>query len=393
MSRMVVRPGMRLQDLDSSTGWRQRVVRVLLVSGMAGVLALSGCGKFFPRITGGGGSGSSGDYLYAGNLASATVAGFSIASAALDVSSGSPYTTALTPTSLAVTPNDDYLFVGGAGGIYTYAIGTDGALTEAGNNAYAQVPDPAVLRVDPTGTYLIGGDALSGTVYVFQIGTDGALSQVGSTLTLNTDYPVTDLEIATNGSNYYVYASCGTGGIYAMQLANGALTELTNGNYAPKTTNAADQGMAVSPDGDYLFAAETVTGGVRIFSIGTNGSLTETSSSPVATGTAPWAVLVDATGSYVYVADRTKAQITQWSLSSGKLTSIGTAIATGSLPVQLVEDNSKTYVAVVDSGANDSGTNYDIEMYTIGSTGALTKFTTATTGTTPTEANSLAATH
>lgn len=391
---MMVRPGMILQHLVRLTRRRRRVARVLMMSGWAGVLALTGCGKFFPPLSTGSGSGSGGDYLYAGNLATSTVAGFSIASSALDVSSGSPYTLALTPTSLAVSPNDDYLFVGGAGGIYTYSIGTDGALTEAGNSSYAQVPDPAVLRVDPTGNYLIGGDALSGTVYVFQIGTDGALSQVGSTLTLNTDDPVTDLEIATNGSNYYVYASCGTGGIYAMQLANGALTELTNGNYAPKTTNAADEGMAVSPDGNYLFAAETVTGGVRIFSIGSDGALTETSGSPVSTGTAPWAVLVDATGSYVYVADRTKAQITQWSLSSGKLTSIGTAIATGSLPVQMVEDNSKTYVAVVDSGANDAGSNYDLELYTIGSTGALTKFKTATTGTTSSNnASSLAATH
>jgi 6-phosphogluconolactonase len=357
---------------------------------MAGVLALSGCGQFFPPLTSGsGGTGSSGDYLFAGNLGPGTVAGFSIASAALSVASGSPNTVSLVPTSLAVTPNDDYLFVGGPGGIYTYAIESGGALAAAGNGGYAQVPDPAVLRVDPTGNYLLGGDALSGTVYVFQIGTDGALSQVGSTLTLNANEPVTDMEIASNGTNYYVYVSCGTGGIYAMSLSNGSLTELTNGNYAPKTTDAADQGMAVAPDGDYLFAAETVTGGVRVFSITTNGSLTEsTTNSPVATGTAPWAVLVDATGSYVYVADRTKAEISQFSLATGKLTAIGTPIATGSLPVQMVEDNSKTYVAVVCTGGDP-----DMELYTIGTTGALTKFTTATTGTDPTEASSLAATH
>jgi 6-phosphogluconolactonase (cycloisomerase 2 family) len=386
---MVLRNGMRFEESVLRMGWRRRVARVLMVSGLAVVLALSGCGKFFPKITGGG-SGSSGDYLYAGNLGTdpVTVAGFSIASSALSDSSGSPYTVGLAPTSLAVTPDDSYLFVGGPGGIYTYAIGTDGALTEAGNSTYAQVPDPSVLRVDPTGTYLIGGDALSGTVYMFQIGTDGALSQVGSTLTLNNSEPVTDIEIAKNGTSYYVYVSCGTAGIYAMSLANGSLTELTNGNYVPKTTNAADEGMAVSPDGDYLFAAETATGGVRIFSINTNGSLTESSNSPVATGTAPWAVLADATGSYVYVADRTKGQISQWSFASGTLTAIGTAVTTGSLPVEMVEDNSKTYVAVVCTGGDP-----DVELYTIGSTGTLTKFTTATTGSGSNEATSLSATH
>jgi 6-phosphogluconolactonase (cycloisomerase 2 family) len=390
MSRMVMRNGMRLRELASSMGWRRRVGRVLMVSGLAGVLALSGCGKFFPKLTTGGGTGSGGDYLYAGNLGTSepTVAGFSIASSALTVASNSPYTVSLTPTSLAVTPDDNYLFVGGPGGIYTYAIGSGGDLTEAGNDTFAQVPDPTVLRVDPTGNYLLGGDALSGTVYVFQIGSDGALSQVGSTLTLNANEPVTDMEFASNGSNTYLYASLGTAGIYAMSFSGGTLSELNDGNYAPKKSDAADEGMAVAPDGDTLFAAETVTGGVRVFTINSNGSLTESTSSPVTTGTAPWAVLVDATGSYVYVADRTKAQISAFSLASGKLTAIGSPIATGDLPVQMVEDNSKTYVAVVCTGGNP-----DVELYTIGTTGALTKFTTATTGTDPTEASSLAATH
>jgi DNA-binding beta-propeller fold protein YncE len=173
-----------------------------------------------------------------------------------------------------------------------------------------------------------------------------------------------------------------------MSFSGGTLSELNDGNYAPKKSDAADEGMAVAPDGDTLFAAETVTGGVRVFTINSNGSLTESTSSPVTTGTAPWAVLVDATGSYVYVADRTKAQISAFSLASGKLTAIGSPIATGDLPVQMVEDNSKTYVAVVCTGGNP-----DVELYTIGTTGALTKFTTATTGTDPTEASSLAATH
>jgi hypothetical protein len=54
----------------------------------------------------------------------------------------------------------------------------------------------------------------------------------------------------------------------------------------------------------------------------------------------------------------------------------------------MVEDNSKTYLAVVNEGGNP-----DLELFTIGSTGALTKLTTATTGTDPTEASSIAATH
>jgi 20S proteasome alpha/beta subunit len=54
----------------------------------------------------------------------------------------------------------------------------------------------------------------------------------------------------------------------------------------------------------------------------------------------------------------------------------------------MVEDNSKTYVAVVCTGGDP-----DVELYTIGSTGTLTKFTTATTGSGSNEATSLSATH
>src|ERR1700735_4847290 len=129
---------MRLQEEVSTVGWSRRVAWAVAVSGMAGALALSGCGKFFPPLTSGGGTtGSSGDYLFAGNLGPGTVAGFSIANAALSVAAGSPHTVSLVPPSLAVTPNDDYLFVGGPGGIYTYAIESGGALAAAGNGGYA----------------------------------------------------------------------------------------------------------------------------------------------------------------------------------------------------------------------------------------------------------------
>jgi 6-phosphogluconolactonase (cycloisomerase 2 family) len=377
--------------------WKSRITQIAVSGSLASLLVLAGCGQFFPPLTsGGGGSGSSsGDYIYAGNVGTnpLTVAGFSIASAALSSISGSPWSVALEPTALAVTPNDTYLYAGSAaGGIYVYTIGSTGAITIGnGGVPVATGVSPSVLRVDPTGNWLIGGSTFAGQAYVYQIGTGGTLTSISTSIvTLNSSDPVTDLEITPTGS--YIYVSCGTAGVYTMSFdtSTGAMAQV-NTVLSPKVTDAADYGLAIAPSGSYLFAAETVTGGVRVFSIGTNGTLTETSGSPYTTGTGAWSVLVDSTGSYVYVANRTQGTISGFLLNNGALTQItGSPFTTGTLPVAMVEDKSDAYIAVICNGGGP-----DLQVFKFDSTtaGALDSFATAKTGTDPTEASSIAATH
>jgi 6-phosphogluconolactonase len=377
--------------------WKSRFTQIAVSGSLASLLVLAGCGQFFPPLTsGGGGSGSSsGDYIYAGNVGTnpLTVAGFSIASAALSSISGSPWSVALEPTALAVTPNDTYLYAGSAaGGIYVYTIGSTGAITIGnGGVPVATGVSPSVLRVDPTGNWLIGGSTFAGQAYVYQIGTGGTLTSISTSIvTLNSSDPVTDLEITPTGS--YIYVSCGTAGVYTMSFdtSTGAMAQV-NTVLSPKVTDAADYGLAIAPSGSYLFAAETVTGGVRVFSIGTNGTLTETSGSPYTTGTGAWSVLVDSTGSYVYVANRTQGTISGFLLNNGALTQItGSPFTTGTLPVAMVEDKSDAYIAVICNGGGP-----DLQVFKFDSTtaGALDSFATAKTGTDPTEASSIAATH
>lgn len=378
--------------------WKSRLLRISLCTPAVALLALAGCGQFFPPLSSGsGGSGSSsGDYLYVGNLGTdpLSIAGFSIGSSALSVISGAPWTVDLEPTAMAVTPSDAYLYVGSAaGGIYVYTIGSDGAIT-LGNSGgpVATGVSPAVLRVDPTGKWLLGASAFAGQAYVYQIGTGGTLTAISSSVvTLNSSTPATDLEITPSGD--YVYVSCGTAGIYTMSFdtGTGALAQV-NSVLSPKSSGAADMGLAIAPSGGFLFAAETVTGGVRVLSIGTNGVLTETSGSPYSTNTGAWAVLVDSSGSYVYVANRTAGTVSGFLLTnSGALTAIsGSPFTTGTLPVALVEDKSDAYVGVVCAGGSP-----DLQVFGISTStpGALTAFATAKTGTDPSEASSVAATH
>lgn len=367
---------------------------------LAGVVLLSGCGKFFPpqSSTGGGGNGggsSSGDFLYAGNQGTnpLTIAGFSLANSTLSVISGSPWQVSLEPTALAITPSNTYLYMGSAGGgIYVFVIGSNGAVSLGNSGApVATGVEPSVLRVDSTGQWLIGADALAGEVFVFQIGNGGLLTSISSSfITLNTATPAQDLEIAPNGS--LVFVSLGTGGVYTLSFdaTDGALVQV-NGVLNPKLSGGADYGMAVTPSGSYLLVAETAVGGVRVLSIGSGGVLTEISGSPFKTNTGAFAVLIDSTGSYAYVANRANGTISAFSIAStGALTALsGSPFTTGSAPSGLVEDNSHTYLAVVCAGGNP-----DLQMFSINSTtGALTSFKTATTGTDPTDATTIAATH
>lgn len=379
------------------------LLRKISVLPMAALLLLAGCGQFFPPLSSGSGSGgsgtgtgSAGDYLYAGNLATnpLSVAGFVLANSALSTISGSYWAVSLEPTALAVTPNDAYLYMGSAaGGIYVFTIGSSGAITLGNSGApVATGVEPAVLRVDPTGKYLLGADAFAGEAYVFQIGSGGVLNSISSSVvTLNATVPATDLEITPSGA--YVYVSCGTAGIYTMSFndSDGALAQV-NGVLNPKQSGDADYGMAIAPSGKFLFTAETGISSVRILSISSTGLLTEVSGSPVKTGTGPYAVLVDSTGSYVYVTNRTDGTVSGFLLSgTGALTPIsGSPFSTGSLPSAMVEDKTGAYIAVLNAGGSP-----DLQVFSFDATtaGALDSFATAKTGTDPTSAASLAASH
>lgn len=382
--------------------------RLCLAVSLSSLLAVAGCGQFFPppsSTTGDNGSSSSGstgststagDFLFVGNIGvnPPTVAGFTIANSQLSVTSGSPWQVSLEPTALAVTPDDDYLYVGSAaGGIYVYTISSTGSISLANNGApVATGIEPSVLRVDPSGKWLLGADAFAGEAYVFQIGDGGVLTSISSSVvTLNATVAATDLEITP--SEDYVYVSCGTGGIYTMSFdsTNGALAQV-NSVLNPKQNGDADYGMAISPSGGFLFAAETGIGAVRVFSIASNGTLAEATGSPVTTGTGAYSVLVDSTGSYLYVANRTLGNISAFLLSNtGALTPIsGSPFSTGTLPVAMVEDKTDSYIAVINAGGGP-----DLQVFGFSTTtpGALKSFGTATTGTDPTDATALAATH
>jgi 6-phosphogluconolactonase len=359
---------------------------------LAAFVALPGCGKFFVPEPCTNCSGGGGNYIYVANNNTANIAGFSISSTAINTLSNSPYSLGVSPSALAITPGNSYLYVASlAGGIFAYSIGSGGALTIANNgSAVATGISPTALAVDSTGKWLLAVDPTP-AAYVFAINSDGTVGQPGSVPLTAAASPNT---ITLAPSNNFVYVSLGTAGL-ALLSFNSSSGVLTNNNvvYPPKQSVDAIQGVAINSAGTYLYAGETGINGVRAYAItSATGVLNEIAGSPYSAGTGPSGLLIDATGSYLYVANRGSNNVSGYlASSSGALTQIsGSPWNAGTTPVALAEDNTHTYIAVVSSGGSP-----DLQTYTILTSvpGGLEPFMSVATGTDPTSPVAIVAAH
>ncbi len=367
---------------------------------MAAVILLAasvGCGGgFFNPGNGGAGNsgGSSSDggsatgnavYVANSNLNLETVSSYSLSTTgSLSSLSGSPSALGSVPATMAENPAGTLLFVGTTtGAIYVYTIGSGGALTLGGSGGPVGAILASSMVIDPSGQWLL---AMSDTgsapiVYVYSINAStGALTSAGNPLALDNGSAL-QLSFAPSGTQ--VFAALGTGGVDVMSFAasTGNLQKLSV-LLSPLNSNDADQSVAVSPNGKYLYVAETGVSGVRALNISSNGSLSSISGSPFSTGLGPISVLVDSTGSYVYVANSTAGTISAFAIgTNGGLTTLsGSPFSTGAEPVSLAEDNTHSFLLVACAGGSP-----DLQVFSIGGAsastpGALTSVNKVSTG-------------
>ena len=200
--------------------------------------------------------------------------------------------------------------------------------------------------------------------------------------------------LAFTPNDNFLYVSLGTFGVVILNF-DSSTGVLTNNNQVlkPRQANDTMRGLAVNSTGTFLYGVEAGINGVRVLAINsTTGALTESSGSPYATGAGPWAILIDSTGSYLYVANRTAGTMSGYLVSaSGALTQIsGSPFTAGTNPIDIAEDNTHTYIGVVNAGGSP-----DLQTYTISSStpGALQAYKSTATGTDPTNALAIVAAH
>jgi len=372
-----------------------RVMRLWTWILVVAVSVLTGCNGFFvaPNNSGGGGS-TTGNSAYVANFANNTVAGFTVGTGTLTAVPNSPLSVGYAPTAVVATPTNSFLYVAGPGAIYVYTINANGSLSASTGGAAVAIVNVVALDISPDGNWLFGLDGATTVIDQFQINkSSGNLTSVTPTPYSVTNAVVAPKDIRVSPSGALVFAALGTGGdvVFTFNTTTGALA--SSQNLAPPSATTSDNGLAIDSTSTYLYIARSGTnGGVGVFSIGAAGKLTSVTGSPFAAGNGPASVVLDSTGTHVYVANSTDGTISGYTIGTGAaLTAVtGSPFASGKLVNSLGIDKSGKYLLAASRGGSPDLSMYGFDAVTAGK---LNLVTSTATGTGTTGAIAVALTH
>jgi len=288
-----------------------------------------------------------------------------------------------------------------AGTVTQYTIGAGGTLTPDSTATVAAGEDPYGVVVSPNGlyAYVANDDAdVTNGISQYTVGAGGTLIP-DSTPTVDAGNGPTELLVSPNG--LYLYAinleSTGTDGLGLSQYTIGSGGMLTPDSIPTVTTGEDPEGIAMSPNGQYVYVANgdsSGAGGLSQYTVGAGGMLTPDSTPTVDAGDTPAQIAVSPNGNYVYVADSGSngtdgAGVSQYTVGAGgMLTPDSTpTVGAGDEPsdVAVSPNGEDVYVSNFGSTSGADG----ISQYTIGAGGMLTPDSTPTV-TTGDEPNGIA---
>ena len=374
---------------------KQWAGRVLSTAAVAILLLTTGCAGFFvypgslPGGGGGSGTGTGTEFVYVINQTSGqnagTLVGYSIGTnAALTAVTGSPQSLSFIPTAIAVNRLNTILFVAGGNVIDTYAIGSGGALSPLATNS--PVATEAAIDISPDGQWLLGLEkgtpSSEASIDEFQINSSGQLKVASSGPVIynqGSSIVPSAIKFAPNGQ--LVFLALGTGGdlVYTFTTGSGALSiNPSQAITVPGLT--ADNALAVSSNSSYVYFARSGSVGSVVTCPITSTTVTTASCSSVSAGDRPAAVVLNTTGTDVYVANELDPSISGYSgAASGTLTQLSSSPYSISAPTALAVDHSGDYLLAVSSTTSVNNLN----MYSYDSSGNLVSSTSLNTGSTP----------
>jgi 6-phosphogluconolactonase (cycloisomerase 2 family) len=279
--------------------------------------------------------------------------------------------------------------------ISLFTIADNGALTEKlpRTSIGPDASQPEYLAMDPAGAYLYVANTLSFNISVFSIDSgSGALTQLA-----NSPFPVglppLNMQLTPSGNYLYVTAAGGqassnSGSIVGFSVNAGVLTPLAFPN--PISSDGTNpKGLAIDPTGTYLYAANTSSGSISIFTISAPntppGSLSPVDGSPLAgTYLAPVSLILDAKGAFLYVANQGSNNVAVYSISSS--TGLPTVLTTSTTTGAFFTEGNPSFLAADPTGeylyVGNQGTSAGIQAFSV-SGGNLTDIYTYVVGNTP----------
>lgn len=348
----------------------------------------------------GGGSGTT-SILYVTNNGSDNVSGYSIntTSGTLAAIPGSPFSNVSAPSAMAVSSavssNGVFAYVANSrtNNVTAFRVSTEGALllvppTPANPNPAAVDAAPSALAMSPDTKHLYVANNGNDTVTAFDIEVAGALTLIPSTAGSTNPTAVNGadpasiaipqsgkfLYVANSGSNDVTAFSIGETGLLSRIAPAGAnANPISTGGKGPK-------GVTISPNGSFLYVANSGSDNLTVFQIGANGLLTLVPAggnrNPVSTGgTTPNALMISLDGRFLYAANG-GGNVSAFTIGSdGLLTLVPSAagnlnpVSAGTNPVALTMSPDGQFLYVANQGGR-------VSAYTVNTeTGALTPLT------------------
>jgi len=266
----------------------------------------------------------------------------------------------------------------------TGALTLNGTAGTTGTN-----PNGVTVATVGTNKYAYVPNVGSGTISAYAIGSGGALSELsGSPVTAGTNpFSVT---VATVGTKQYAYVpNFGSNNISVYSIvsdgvSDGTLLKLTDSPFAAGT-NPHSVRIATVNGSPYAYVSNAGSANISIYSIGSDGALMAVTALPVTAGTNPAAVEINPAGTYAYVVNTGASTISVYTIQQNDVTDgakkgtliLSSTVATSSNPLAFKMNSTGAYAYVPCFRSNA------INVYTIGSDGALTAGTTVSSGTNP----------
>ncbi len=350
---------------------------------------LSGCGDgggdggtFGGVGTIGGGVGTT-SVVYVTNSGSDNVSGYSInaATGALVPIVGSPFANLSGPSAIAISSDGFFTFVANsrANNVTAFRVSTDGSLIVVPSTALNPNPasvgtTPGAVAISSDTRYLYVVNGGSDNVTAFNIGAAGVLTSVpqaagnSNPVSVGGSHPTSVaisklgrfLYVANSGSNDVSAFSIGGTGLLTLIPPSGtSRNPISTGGKAPK-------GIAISPNGSFLYVANSGSNDVTVFQIGANGLLSlvqpaGSSANPVSVGsTTPNAIVISQDGQSVYTANG-GGTVTAFTTGNGGLLTLVPSSAgslnpasAGTAPVAMTISSDGQFLYVVNGGGRVS---------------------------------------
>ena len=233
---------------------------------------------------------------------------------------GSPYSVGDGAHSLVIHPSGKYLYVANPGqnenDVSLFTIAGNGVLTEVFPRATVMPlgNEPEQLVMDPSGDYLYVMNSASQNISVFSIsGSTGSLTQLAGS-----PFPIglspLNMQITPSGKFIFVTAASEPYGLIEGLSVNAGTLKFAN---LTSSAGLNPYGLVINPAGNYLYAGNTSSNSLTIFSIASNGTLTQVAGSPLADiYNGPVALQMDPKGLYLYVANQSSNNVAVYSIDT-----------------------------------------------------------------------------